>query len=105
MPEAAADELKDFIETQLSCAEITLVDATLTIEYGVNPGNCEYNGQEYSGSHSVTVVSASVGNLVVDHEWEDLSNGRISVTGTATVTVASGEEEFSFEVSKLGTID
>ncbi len=74
MPEAAADELKDFIETQLSCAEIT-------------------------------VVSASLGNLVVDHEWEDLSNGRISVTGTATVTVASGEEEFSFEVSKLGTID
>ena len=87
--EAAADELKTFIETQLPCAEITLVGATLTIEYGVNPGNCEYNGQEYSGSHSITVVSASAGNLVVDHEWEDLSNGRISVDGTATVTWSS----------------
>ncbi len=87
--EAAADELKEFIENQMPCAEITLVDATLTIEYGVNAGNCEYNGQEYSGSHSITVVSASAGNLVVDHEWEDLSNGRISVTGTATVTWSS----------------
>ena len=87
--QAAAEELGIFIETQMPCAEITLVDATLTIEYGVNPGNCEYNGQEYSGSHSITVVSASVGNLVVDHEWEDLSNGRISVTGDATVTWSS----------------
>lgn len=87
--EAAAEELGVFIESQMPCAEITLVDATLTIEYGVNPGNCEYNGQEYSGSHSITVVSASLGNLVVDHEWEDFSNGKISVTGTATVTWSS----------------
>src|SRR5882672_1850102 len=37
-----AAELKTFIAKQLPCAEIALAEATLTIEYGVNPGNCSY---------------------------------------------------------------
>src|SRR6185369_5351258 len=43
-----AAELKTFITTQLPCADITLEDATLTIEYGVNPGNCVYKGHTFS---------------------------------------------------------
>ena len=87
--EAAAEELQEFIESQLPCAEITLQDAVLTIEYGAFPGNCTYNGRTYSGSHSVEIVSAQLGQLVVFHEWDDLSDGVVVVNGDATVTWSS----------------
>src|SRR5688572_18393650 len=37
--EAAAAEIRSFIQSQLPCAEVTLEGATLTVEYGVNDGN------------------------------------------------------------------
>src|SRR5262245_37422845 len=43
----AASELRTFIQSQLPCAEVTLTDATLTVEYGVNPGSCTYRGHEF----------------------------------------------------------
>jgi hypothetical protein len=89
--EAAAEELALFIETQLPCAEITLADATLTIEYGANPGDCTYHGQTYTGIHSIEIVSAAEGDVVVHHEWTELANGKVSVTGTADVTWSSSE--------------
>jgi hypothetical protein len=84
--ETAANELKEFIATQLPCAEITLAGATLTIEYGKKSGNCTYHGQQYSGKHIITVTSTAEGNIVVDHEWQELKNALVSVTGTAKVT-------------------
>jgi hypothetical protein len=89
--EAAAEELEEFISSQLPCAEITLDGAVLNIEYGVNPGNCTYHGQTYTGSHSIEIVSAESGNLVVHHEWTDLSNEQVSVSGTADVTWSSAD--------------
>ncbi len=84
--EQAAEELQVFIESQLPCAQITLEGATLTVVYGVNPGECTYNGNEYFGTHTITVSSASIGNLVVDHEWTNFTNGILIVSGTAQVT-------------------
>jgi hypothetical protein len=84
--EAAAEELRDFITTQLPCAEITLIDATLTVEYGAKEGNCTYRGHSYSGTHTMTVARNDEGDVEVEHEWVDLSNGAISVSGTASAT-------------------
>src|SRR3954467_2330415 len=53
--EKAAGELKSFVNSQLPCADVTLADATLTIEYGVKPGNCVYHGHQFSGTSSITV--------------------------------------------------
>ena len=90
--EAAAEELQEFIESQLPCAAITLDGATLNIEYGAYPlQDCTYNGQTYSGVHRITIASASAGNLVVEHEWEELANQTVSVTGSATVTWSTAE--------------
>jgi hypothetical protein len=89
--EAAAEELGAFVESQLPCAEVTLEGATLTIHYGVLEGNCTYNGYTYSGSHAITLTSAEAGHLVVDHHWTDISNGAVSVSGTATVTWSTEE--------------
>jgi hypothetical protein len=81
----AATELKSFIETQLPCAEITLADATLSVTYGAKPGNCIYRGNKFSGQHIVK-VRKNEDEIVVDHEWKDLSNGIVKVSGTAHVT-------------------
>ncbi|MFO0587121.1 MAG: hypothetical protein U0441_06275 [Polyangiaceae bacterium] len=84
--EKAADELKTFVQTQLPCAEVTVANHTLTIEYGVNPGNCTYKGQTYTGTHTVTISKDDAGEVVVEHTWDKLQNQRVSVSGTATVT-------------------
>ena len=81
----AASELRTFIQTQLPCAEIALADATLSITYGAKPGSCLYRGQSLSGKHVVKVVK-NEDEIQVDHEWQDLSNGKVKVSGTAQVT-------------------
>lgn len=81
----AAVELKSFIESQLPCAEIALADATLTVTYGAKPGNCTYRGNRFSGQHIVK-VEKNEDEIVVDHEWKELSNGTVKVSGTAHVS-------------------
>lgn len=90
--EIAAEELEEFILSQLPCAEITLEGAVLTIEYGAHPEeDCEYHGQTYTGMHSIEVVSAESGNVVVHHTWTELSNQKVKVSGTADVTWSTAE--------------
>lgn len=90
--ENAAQEVRDFVSSQLPCAAVTLNGATLSIEYGVNPGNCTYKGLTYSGKHSVTVNRNDMGNVEVSHEWTDISNNRVKVSGTATVTWSAADK-------------
>jgi hypothetical protein len=77
--EAAAQELHNFIVSQLPCADVTLSGATLRIQYGVHPGNCTYRGH-------ILVSQDEQSQVVVDHTWDHLSNGRIELNGHATVT-------------------
>ena len=84
--EKAAEELKSFVDSQLPCADVTLEAATLTIEYGVKPGNCVYHGHRFSGTTSLTVGKNAINEVVVDHVWTGLSNGVIRLDGTAQVT-------------------
>src|SRR6201999_4674656 len=79
-------ELKAFITSQLPCADVTLSGATLTVEYGANPGNCVYHGHTFSGQSSITVTKNEMNEVIVDHEWTNLSNGVGQLTGTAHVT-------------------
>ena len=89
--EAAAEELRQFIESQLPCAQITLDGATLSIEYGALPGACTYKGHTYDGVHEITVLSAQAGELVVEHVWDGLSDGSVRVDGSAQVTWSAAD--------------
>lgn len=84
--EKAAQQIRSFVESQLPCAEITLEQATLTIEYGAREGSCVYRGHTFSGTHVISVESNDERDVIVHHSWDELSNGRVSVTGEATVT-------------------
>ena len=84
--EAAVAEIRSYIESQLPCAEITLGSGTLQVEYGAKPGNCTYRGHSYSGMHSVTVTANGEGQVIVQHDWDQLSNDVVMLSGFATVT-------------------
>jgi len=84
--EHAAEELKAFVASQLPCADVTLESASLTIEYGVNPGNCVYRGHAFRGTSSMTVSKNALNEVVVEHAWTGLSNGVVQLDGTARVT-------------------
>ena len=88
----AAAELKAFVVSQLPCADVTVADATLTIEYGANAGNCAYRGHTFSGSSSITVTKNDMNDVVVDHEWLHLSNGVVELDGKAHVTWSASDK-------------
>lgn len=83
----AAEELRDFIQSQLPCAQITIQGGdTLIIDYGANPGDCRYNGHTFSGSHTITIERNERNAVQVSHIWEDFSNQVVELDGEATVT-------------------
>jgi len=84
--EQAAQEIGEFVASQLPCAEIAVESHSLTIEYGAKPGDCTYNGHTFSGTHSISVEANEDYDVLVHHEWDELSNGNVSATGFADVT-------------------
>ncbi|MCA9647145.1 MAG: hypothetical protein KC492_40935 [Myxococcales bacterium] len=99
--EAAADELRTFIQSQLPCADIQVAKGELDVTYGAKEGNCTYRGHTYSGNHHMTVVRNDEGDVQVDHAWTALSNGTVEVSGSATVTwnFAEGERQVKHELT------
>jgi hypothetical protein len=82
----SAARVRDFVTSQLPCAEVTLADSTLTIEYGANEGACTFRGHQFAGSHTIHVERNESDDVVVSHEWNDFGNGKLQVSGDATVT-------------------
>jgi hypothetical protein len=84
--EDAAEEIREFVTSQLPCAEVLREGATVTITYGANDDSCLLNGQTITGSHTVTVSKNGENEVLVEHSWSKLSNGRVEVSGSAEVT-------------------
>lgn len=87
--EHAAANLRDFVRTQVPCAEVELVDRTVSIDFGVM-GECAWNGKTWTGRTEVTVQKVDA-TLEVSHVWTDLSDGYLTVNGDATVTWSRDE--------------
>jgi hypothetical protein len=87
----AAGEIRSLVSSQLPCAEVSVEQGRLSIEYGVHEGNCVYRGHSLSGMHRIEVEKNELDDVVVTHEWDALSNGKLSVTGNATVTWSQSE--------------
>ncbi|MEZ4473833.1 MAG: hypothetical protein R3F60_24195 [bacterium] len=81
----AAENIRDFYINQAPCADVTLEDRTVTIDFGVEEG-CLWRGQTYHGQHAIEVEKAEDVGVLVHHTWTGFTNGRITVDGTASVT-------------------
>jgi hypothetical protein len=84
--ERAAEELSAFVRSQLPCAEVNVAPPTLVVEYGKNGVCAPYRGQVLEGIHRISVSKNEHSDVIVDHVWEGLTNGRVALDGTATVT-------------------
>ncbi|MEZ4435482.1 MAG: hypothetical protein R3F65_24015 [bacterium] len=82
--DAAAENLRAFVAAQVPCATVTRADRTVTVDFG-DTGACRYNGRAWTGRAEVGVTRAD-DTVVVEHRWTDLSDGHLTVEGTATVT-------------------
>jgi hypothetical protein len=83
--EKAATELQSFIQSQVACADVAISGHTLTVQYGAT-GTCLFNGQSFKGTHELTISRNDSTDVVVDHVWTGLTNGKVEVSGTAEVT-------------------
>lgn len=81
----AAESLRDFYESQIPCAAVSLADRVVTVDFGAT-GDCVWRGRVYRGQHKVGIDRAESGEIEVGHEWIDFTDGRVTVTGDATVT-------------------
>lgn len=98
---ASVENLRDFYESELPCAEVQTSENTVTVEYGALGDDCEHRGMTFSGTHSITVIVNEDDELEVHHEWLNLSNGELEVSGSADVTWSGGDDPSRHIVSEL----
>ncbi|MCA9537388.1 MAG: hypothetical protein KC620_00790 [Myxococcales bacterium] len=84
--EQAAANLRDFAAAQIPCATVGLQAHTVTIDFGVRgESDCLWHGRRYTGRVEVQIEKVDAG-VEVTHSWTDVSDGKYTVNGGATVT-------------------
>lgn len=84
------EEVQAFTASQVPCATVDKPDPfSLIIDFGELGDQCEFRGRTYAGVVSVEfdVNSGSVG---VAHTYDGLTNGDLTIDGTADVSWAPG---------------
>lgn len=84
--QAAAEELRDWIASQIPCSTVTLAGETVTVDFGTLDDACSYNGHTFAGTWAITVNRTDPGEAQVHHAWTNVTNGLATVNGTADVT-------------------
>lgn len=87
----AAAELAAWLESQIPCSTVALEGTTITVDFGDLGDACSYNGHTYAGLWAITIQRNDTDDVVVDHEWTALSNGDVTLDGTAQVTWGTGD--------------
>lgn len=90
--EAAAQQIRDFWQSQQPCTDILWEGNKLTIDYGTLDDACTFQGKTYAGIAEVTVDSTELGQLQVTHDWIGINNGDVQVDGGAFVTWDGSDE-------------
>jgi hypothetical protein len=88
--EAAAQELHDFVVSQVPCSEVTLEPGRLTIDFGDMSDSCLWRGRTYAGIVTVDVDAIEGGYHVV-HTYDGFTGGRATLDGTADVDWTGNE--------------
>ncbi|MCA9562878.1 MAG: hypothetical protein KC561_05275 [Myxococcales bacterium] len=89
--QAAAQELRAWFESQIDCSTVTIDDASVTIDFGELNDACVYNGMTYAGVTVISIESIQDGQVTVGHQWTDMTNGIVTVNGSAQVTWSASD--------------
>lgn len=83
--EAAFEELRDFVSSQVPCSTVTLEPGKLSIDFGDLADTCTYRGRTYAGVVTVE-LEAQGDSYLVTHTYDGLTGGTVTLDGTADVT-------------------
>jgi hypothetical protein len=78
--EAAAEERRAFLASQIPCADISRSGDTVTIDFGTLQDGCTWEGQNYGGMVRFTIHTSDHA-AAVDEEWVGFTNGDIVLNG------------------------
>ena len=106
--EAILDEVRAFAQSQAPCSTVESPEpGTLVIDFGELGDGCEYHGKTYAGVATVT-FTLSDDAVIVDHTYEGITNGRVTLDGGAVVTWQDRsrrvETDFTF-TGRNGTLE
>jgi hypothetical protein len=82
--QAAAEELRDFVASQVPCSTVTVQPGAVSIDFGERGDACVWRGRTYAGVVTVGIELAGQGARVT-HTYEGFTGGRVTMDGTAVV--------------------
>jgi hypothetical protein len=82
--QAAAEEIRDFVRSQVPCSTVTVEPGRVSIDFGELSDSCVYRGRTYAGIVTVAVELPGDGARVT-HTYEGFTGGRVTMDGTAVV--------------------
>jgi len=82
----AASELRDLLASQIPCSTVSVDGPSVTVDFGTLEDQCQFNGHTYAGIAKISVMRTDEKELEVYHEWQGLTDGKISLDGWARVT-------------------
>lgn len=88
--QAAAEEIRDFVRSQVPCSTVTLEPGRVSIDFGDLSDACVYRGRTYAGVVSVQVELPGEGARVT-HTYEGFTGGRVTMDGESIVNWDDGE--------------
>lgn len=82
--QAAAEEIRDFVQSQVPCSTVTVEPGSVSIDFGDLADSCVYRGRTYAGVVTVAIELPGDGARVT-HTYEGLTGGRVTLDGTAVI--------------------
>lgn len=82
--QAAAEEVRDFVQSQVPCSTVTVAPGQVAIDFGGLEDGCVYRGRTYAGVVTVAIELPGEGARVT-HTYEGFTGGRVTMDGTAVV--------------------
>jgi len=90
--QAVAEEVRDFVASQIDCSEVTVEPGKVTIDFGDLSDHCVYRGRTYAGVVSVEYEDLG-DSFVVTHTYQGATGGRTVLDGTVVVTWDGNERQ------------
>ena len=100
----AAAALRDAIASQIPCSTVTVADDQLTLDFGGLDDSCVYNGHTFAGVVTLTISHDQASNkITVDHTYQDLSNGVVTLNGSKVVDWTSAARHIVTRAGGMAT--
>lgn len=88
----ALGTIADFWESQEACTTVSVDGNVITVDFGTLDDNCEFDGRTYAGLDTISVMSVDPLGLAVQHDWNQFTNGNVTLDGSAAVTWIGDEQ-------------